>query len=299
MTSLRAMTSTKRVLTIPELLEFILECADVKDIFFWQRVDRGWQSIIHNSHRIQDKILFRSPVHETKPSTERGYTDAVIGSEWNPIILQLGRRHAEDFFGDIDMWRISEGWEWDIYEPDTNTLQDLDFGYAEASWKQIFAIKPAPREVMITWLDSDLRLVVQGRLRREGGITLGDLSQAYQEVVLPVLIQPPAVEGAHDGSLRIAFSVESVLPFHTLDTSLLARARADSLSAKGKTDDTLWQASLHTSSTPNDTKSAQLSPLSRHGLLRGTESRFLIPDNGKPLQRELEILFCSVSNRIL
>lgn len=178
------MASSKRVVGVPELLELILEYADARDIFCWQRVDKEWQSVIQRSHGIQDKIHFRSAVYKPTRSLDNHDGDAIVEVEWNPIISYHERQDSVEYT--VMRGQLQERRS-EISSLRVQLLQDLDAGHPEASWKPIFITKPALQEAIIRWYDPRLGCLFQDRLRSEGGITLGDLSQARKKYLARAL----------------------------------------------------------------------------------------------------------------
>jgi hypothetical protein len=191
------MTSAKRVFGIPELLELILEYADNMNIFCWQRVDRAWQSLIVNSHRIQDKIHFRSAVYELT-SVSVNYRGGVTSHEWNPLMFQLGRCSLAEPFWKYMLDLHGRDGDWNSIELSVQTLQDPIFGYATASWKNVFVTKPPLDEAVIMWFNRHCEVIDRVKMYSECGIRLEDLSQAHQQHLLRASTTFPTIEGLHN-----------------------------------------------------------------------------------------------------
>lgn len=197
------MTPAERVLGIPELLELILDYADNMDILCWQRVDRGWQSVIQNSPRIQDKIYLRFAVHEPMTSVSVNCRGAVNAYEWNPLIFQPGRFRLLDPFWTVILAPHDQDPGGESIKLSIKTLQDLRLGYAEASWKEIFVAKPPLQQAMFTWCDTDCQVIDFKTVCSEGGIKLKDLCQAHKQHLLRASETAPTVQWDGDGYLCI------------------------------------------------------------------------------------------------
>ncbi len=197
------MTTAQRVLGIPELLELILEYADDMNVFCWQRVDRAWRHVVQNSHRIQDKIHFRSAVRETIPSEEFSDREAIDDYEWNPIMFELGRHVFDDALWNTGIPIRYQDGHWSSPPLSVKALQDLSRGNAEASWKGIFVAKPPLQQAIIIWRNPNCVVVDTIQLCSEGGIKLEDLCQVHKQHLLRASQTAPKVQWIGDGYLRV------------------------------------------------------------------------------------------------
>lgn len=160
------MSSSSRVLSIPELLDNILHHSAPKDLFCQQRVNKTWQALVQTSTPLQDKMFFRSAVREHKDREGIAYKSyvQVVVAEWNPFLAPFVRHTLpkNSHLGCII---------------DPNALRNLELACPNATWKKMVITKPALQRMNISRNNSEL-LVPGEPLRNNDGITLGDLSQA-------------------------------------------------------------------------------------------------------------------------
>lgn len=210
----------------------ILEHAEVKDVFCWQRVSKMWQSTIMKSRHIQNKILFRSTTYIYESSKDNDHEMEGIEVQWNPLMYHLGSHRFRvsidhGFFGQAiqNMGRDA------CYKLSANSVEDLGLGCPEASWKTSFVSKPAFHEAIVSWFDSERDWITEEKLRSKNGITMGDLSQALKKRTSRY--GPRFGDLKHDSYLHISFSFcECFSTSRALDSGVCLLGYADKFTAR-------------------------------------------------------------------